>query len=289
MTQATPPQGAYDLYDRYCHGQIDRRAFFDGLGRYAVGGLTVAGMAASLMPNYAKAQQVDPGDPSIATERYSFEAGGKTIEGLMAHPKRGDRFPAVLVVHENRGLNPYIEDVARRLAKSGYLALAPDALSPLGGYPGNDDDGRAMQRQRDRGEMLDEFATAARLLATHRKSTGKVGAVGFCFGGAVCNRLAIEVEELAASVPYYGGWPAVEDAEKVGCPLMIHLGGLDERVNAGWPPYEAALLSAGKEYSVHVYDGVNHGFHNDSTSRYAEEEAELSWRRTLAFFGTYLA
>lgn len=289
MTMNTP-QEAYDLYDRYCHGDISRRSFFDGLNRLAVGGLTVSAMAASLLPNYAAAQQVAPDDPAIMTERFAYQSpnGAGDMEGLLAWPKGEGPFPAVLVVHENRGLNPYIEDVARRLAKAGYLALAPDALFPLGGYPGNDDDGRALQRERDRGEMLEDFIAGAKAVHDHPKSSGKLGAVGFCFGGSICNTLAVRMEELDASVPYYGGWPTAEEASEVSCPLMIHLAGLDSRVNAGWPDYEAALMEAGKEYSVHHYEGVNHGFHNDSTSRFAPEEAALSWNRTLAFFGQYL-
>jgi carboxymethylenebutenolidase len=286
-----PPQEAYDLYDRYCHGAIDRRAFFGGLQRIAGGAAAASVMAAALMPNYALAQQVAPDDPRIRTERFSYTSpdGAGQMQGLLARPKEDMKVPAVLVVHENRGLNPYIEDVARRLAAKGYLALAPDALFPLGGYPGNDDDGRALQRQRDREEMVADFRAGAEALASHEGSTGKVGAVGFCFGGYVVNELAVTMEELGAAVPYYGGWPEASQAEDLSCPLMVQLAGLDERVNAGWPPYEDALLEAGKTYSAHVYKGVNHGFHNDSTSRYDEAAAELSWRRTLAFFGEHLS
>lgn len=289
MTGKTP-QEAYDLYDRYCHGDIDRRAFFDGLSRLAVGGASVAAMATALMPNYANAQQVATDDPDIETERFDYSSpdGAGDMQGLLAMPNGSSRVPAVLVVHENRGLNPYIEDVARRLAKAGYLALAPDALFPLGGYPGNDDEGRTMQRQRDRDAMLQDFVAGAKAVQGHPRSSGKLGAVGFCYGGSVCNELAVRLDSLSASVPYYGGWPDAEDAAKVGCPLMIHLAGLDDRVNSGWPAYEAALMEAGKTYSVHHYEGVNHGFHNDSTSRFDENAARLSWDRTLDFFAEYL-
>jgi carboxymethylenebutenolidase len=285
-----PPEEAYRLYDRYCHGDIDRRSFFEGLGRHAAGGLSVAAMAAALMPNYARAQQVSPDDPEILTERMTYPSpkGAGEMAGLFARPNNKARVPAVLVIHENRGLNPYIEDVARRLAKAGYAALAPDALHPLGGYPGNDDEGRRMQRQRGRRDMLEDFLAGASALASKEGTTGSVGVVGFCFGGAMANMLAIRSDVVKAAVPYYGGWPEAEEATQVSAPLMIHLAGLDDRVNAGWPAYEAALMEAGKTYSVHHYTGVNHGFHNDSTSRYDEAAAELSWNRTLDFFGHYL-
>lgn len=263
----------------------------EGLGTYAVGGLTLAGMLAALLPNYAMAEQVSPDDPDIETEIFSYASpkGAGEMAGLLARPKGGEKHPAVLVVHENRGLNPYVEDVARRLAKAGYIALAPDALFPLGGYPGTDDEGRELQRQRDREKMVEDFLAGLDAVRTHESSTGKVGAVGFCFGGYVTNELAYRAAQIDAAVPFYGGWPPAEAAEKVSCPLMIQLAGLDSRVNAGWPPYEAALMAAGKPYSVHVYEGVNHGFHNDSTSRYDEAAAKLAWRRTLAFFGEHLA
>jgi carboxymethylenebutenolidase len=286
-----PTEEAYRLYDRYCHGDIDRRAFFDGLGRIAGGAAAASAMAAALLPNYAAAQQVKPDDPRIRTERFSYASpdGAGKMQGLLARPKEVIGVPAVLVVHENRGLNPYIEDVVRRLALEGYVALAPDALFPLGGYPGNDDDGRAMQRERDRAEMVEDFRAGALAVKAHEQSTGKLGAVGFCFGGYVVNELAVTMEELGAAVPYYGGWPEASQAENLTPPLMVQLAGLDDRVNAGWPPYEKALIDAGKTYSAHIYEGVNHGFHNDSTSRYDEAAAELSWQRTLAFFRQHLS
>ncbi|WP_370337545.1 dienelactone hydrolase family protein [Parvularcula marina] len=290
MSTRKLPQEAYELYDQYCHGQVDRRGFLEGLGAYAVAGLTISGMLAALLPNYAMAQQVSPDDPDIETETliYPSPKGAGEMAGLLARPAGEGQHPAVLVVHENRGLNPYIEDVARRLAKAGYVALAPDALHPLGGYPGNDDEGRTLQRERDREEMVEDFLAGLMTVKAHPSSTGKVGCVGFCFGGYVTNELAYRAEDLSAAVPFYGGWPSAEDAEKVSAPLMIQLAGLDERVNAGWPPYEQALIAAGKPYSVHLYEGVNHGFHNDSTSRFDPEAAGLAWRRTLAFFDEHL-
>jgi carboxymethylenebutenolidase len=287
----TPPQEAYDLYDQYCHGGLSRRAFFEGLGKLSVTGMTTAALAAALMPNYAKAQQVAPDDPDLTTERFAYASpeGAGDMEGLLALPRGSEKVPAVLVVHENRGLNPYIEDVARRLAKSGYAALAPDALFPLGGYPGNDDDGRALQRERDRDAMLEDFIAGAEALSAHPRSSGKIGAVGFCFGGWVVNHLAVRLDRLDAAVPYYGGWPEAAEASEVSAPLMVHLAGLDDRVNGGWPAYEDALMEAGRTYSVHHYEGVNHGFHNDSTSRYDEAAAKLSWDRTLDFFAHHLS
>ena len=291
MTDSKIPQEAYDLYDAYCHGHMDRRSFFERLGGLAAGGLSVAALSAALMPNYARAQQVDPTDRAITTERFAYDSkdGAGRMEGLLAAPANKAKVSAVLVVHENRGLNPYVEDVARRLAKAGYLALAPDALFPLGGYPGTDDEGREMQAKRDREEMINDFRAGAEALRTHPRSTGKLGAVGFCFGGSVTNELAVRMGEgIDAVVPYYGGWPEAADAKKVVAPLMIQLAGLDERVNGGWPMYEAALMEAGKTYSVHHYADVNHGFHNDSTSRYDEAAATLSWDRTLDFFARHL-
>jgi carboxymethylenebutenolidase len=284
------PQEAYALYDRYCHGDIDRRSFVGGLNGLAVAGLTVPAMLGALMPNYALARQVEPDDPAIVTSRETYQSpkGAGEMSGYLARPSTEGQAPAVLVIHENRGLNPYIEDVVRRLAKAGYVAFGPDALHPLGGYPGNDDDGRAMQRERDRDEMLEDFIAGAQFVRGHATSNGKLGAVGFCFGGAIANLLAVRMEELDASVPFYGGWPDAAQAEEVSAPLMIHLAGLDDRVNAGWPDYEAALLDAGKTYSVHVYEDVQHGFHNDTTSRYDPDAAALAWERTLAFFGEHL-
>ena len=284
------PQGAFELYDAYCHGQISRRGFFDGLGRYAVGGLTVSSLAACMMPDYSALQTLE-GEESLASEMLTYESpeGAGAMAGYFVRPAGADVLPGVVVVHENRGLNPYIRDVARRVAKAGYVAFAPDMLYPFGGYPGNDDDGRAMQAQRDTGEMVADFMAAADFLRGHPATDGKIGCVGFCFGGAVTNLMAVKQPWLACAVPYYGGWPTAEQAASLEVPLQIHLAGLDERVDAGWPAYKAALDAAGKPYEIYIYEGVNHGFHNDTTPRYNAEAANLAWSRTLEFFGKHLA
>ena len=250
--------------------------------------MTFEALLASLSPNYAWAQQVAKDDPRIRTEPFSYESpkGGGTIRGLLAHPaKDGEKFPAVLVIHENRGLNPYIEDVARRLAVEGFLALAPDALSPLGGYPGNDDEGRAMQARRTNEEMTEDFIAAAEALKSHPLSTGKVGAVGFCFGGGMVNTLAVRIPEtIIAAAPFYGSQPASADVPKIKAAMLIHYAELDERINQGWPEFEKALKAAGTRYEAFTYPGVNHGFHNDTTPRYDEAAAKLAWQRTIEFF-----
>jgi carboxymethylenebutenolidase len=284
------PQGVFDLYDQYCHGHISRRAFFDGLGKYAVGGLSVATLAACAMPDYSK-QQTDDADEDIAGEMVTYVSpdGAGEMAGYFVRPVRSVTLPGVLVVHENRGLNPHIKDVARRAAKAGYTVFAPDALYPLGGYPGNDDDGRALQSQRDPAAMLADFMAAAEFLRDHPTTNGKVGVAGFCFGGAITNLMAVKQPWLSCAVPFYGGWPSAEEAAQLEVPLQIHLAGLDDRVNAGWPAYQAALDAAGKAYEVYIYKGVNHGFHNDTTPRYDEAAAKLAWSRTLDFFGKHLA
>ena len=284
------PQGVFDLYDQYCHGHISRRAFFDGLGKYAVGGLTVATLAACTMPDYSK-QQTAEADEDIAGEMVTYVSpnGAGEMSGYLVRPVRSVTLPGVLVVHENRGLNPHIRDVARRAAKAGYTAFAPDALYPLGGYPGNDDDGRALQAQRDPAAMLADFMAGAEFLRDHPTTNGKVGVTGFCFGGAITNLMAVKQPWLSCAVPFYGGWPAAEEAAQLEVPLQIHLAALDERVNAGWPAYQVALDAASKPYEVYVYEGVNHGFHNDTTPRYDEAAAHLAWSRTLDFFGKHLA
>ncbi len=291
--QARPPQAALDLYDKYAHGFIDRRTFMARLGRLAVGGLTVAALANSLLPNYALAEQVKADDPRIVGEDVPYRSpmGAGDMMGYLVRPIDAcdtNPRPGVVVIHENRGLNPYIRDVARRLAVAGYIAFAPDALYPLGGYPGNDDDGRTMQRERDRDEMVEDFKAAVAYLQQHPNCTGNVGCVGFCFGGSVSNRLAAEVPSLKAAVPFYGGGVPAEAVPNINAPLLIHLGELDTRVNAGWPDYEAALKANGKSYEMHMYNGANHGFHNDTTPRYDAEAAELAWSRTLAFFAKHL-
>tara|TARA_R110001606_G_scaffold12369_2_gene54041 strand:- start:11321 stop:12217 length:897 start_codon:yes stop_codon:yes gene_type:complete len=280
-----------EIFDGYVHGAISKRDFIRQAGKFAAAGVTGAMILDQLQPNYAWAAQVEPDDPSILSERISYDSpeGHGKINGLMVKPVGATgKLPAVLVIHENRGLNPYIEDVARRVAKAGYLALAPDGLSPLGGYPGNDDDGRTMQRTLDGAKLMEDFFAAFEFLRDHDGSTGKVGAVGFCYGGGVCNALAVAYPDLAASVPYYGRQPEAADVPAIEAPLMIHHAGNDERINAGWPAYEAALSEHQKEYSVHFYPDVNHGFHNDTTPRYDEEAASLSWKRTLAFFETHV-
>ena len=281
-----------ELYDGYVHGKMTKRAFMTNATKYVAAGVTAAVVLESLQPNYALAQQVAPDDPEIETMTVEYESpeGHGTIKGLMAKPAGATgKLPAVLVIHENRGLNPYIEDVVRRAAKAGYLAFGPDGLTPLGGYPGNDDDGRAMQKELDSTKLMEDFFAAFEFLASHEGSTGKVGAVGFCYGGGVCNALAVAYPNLAASVPFYGRQPNAEDVPAINAPLLIHYGGLDERINAGWPAYEAALKENGKSYEAHIYENANHGFHNDTTPRYDEAAAKLAWDRTLAHFAANLS
>lgn len=285
------PQGALDLYDAYAHGQLSRRGFFGGLSKFAVGGLTVASLAACIMPDY-EAVQTTEGDTGLDGEmlNYASPNGAGDMQGYLVHPA-GTTEPlgGVIVIHENRGLNPHIRDVARRAAMAGYVAFAPDALFPLGGYPGNDDDGRALQAQRDRTEMLEDFKSAADMLREHDLCNGKVACVGFCFGGAVSNLMAVQQPWLAGAVPFYGGWPTAEDAAALQVPLQLHLGSLDTRVNAGWPDYEAALKANDADYEAFMYEGANHGFHNDTTARFDEAAAALAWSRTLDFFAKTIA
>jgi len=280
-----------ELYDGYVHGTMSKRQFLDHAAKYTVGGVTAAAVLDQLQPNYALAQQVPPDDPSIETETVEYPSpdGHGTVRGLMARPAgAAGPLPAVLVVHENRGLNPYIEDVVRRTAKAGFLALGPDGLTSLGGYPGNDEDGREMQSGLDPARLMADFFAGYEHLVAHPGSTGRVGAVGFCYGGGVCNALAVAYPDLGASVPFYGRQAAAEDVPAIQAPIKLHYAGLDERINAGWQAYGAALEEHGKEFSVHFYPGVNHGFHNDTTPRYDPEAAELAWRRTIAFFNTHL-
>ena len=279
------------LYDGYVHGQMSRREFLDRLAAVTASTTAAAAVLASLSPNYALAQQVDPDEKSIRTsyKRYGSPKGAGVMNGYFARPATtGHKLPAVLVIHENRGLNPYIEDVTRRLAVAGFMAYAPDALTPLGGYPGNDDDGRALQRQRDRDEMAEDFIAAVEFLATHPDSTGKVGAVGFCFGGSMVMQLAIRIPELGAGVAFYGRHPDPRLASSINAPMMFHHAELDERVNASWPDFETALKAAEREYTNFDYEDVGHGFHNDTTPRYNEEAAQLAWQRTLEFFAAKL-
>jgi len=279
------------LFDGYVHGQMTRREFLDRVATITTSGVAAAAILSSLSPDYALAQQVDPKDKSILTsyKQYASPKGAGIMRGYYARPAViQHKLPGVVVIHENRGLNPYIEDVARRLAVAGIIAFAPDALTPLGGYPGNDDEGRAMQRERDRTEMVEDFIAAVEFLKAHPDCTGRVGAVGFCFGGEMSMRLAVRLPDLDAAVAFYGRHPEASDAASIGAPLMLHHAGLDERVNAGWPDFEAALEKADKPYTNYEYEGVDHGFHNDTTPRYDEGAAELAWQRTLEFFAANL-
>lgn len=284
-------QEVFDLYDDYAHNKLNRRQFVEKLSLYAVGGLTVSSLLSFMSPNYLDTITVKPDDPTIDSDYINYDSpqGGGTIKGLLSKPKDLDtKVPGVVVVHENRGLNPYIEDVGRRVAKAGFISLAPDALSPLGGYPGNDDDGRTMQRQRDRNEMLEDFIAAYHHLKNHENCNGKVGVVGFCFGGWISNMMAVRLPELGAAVPYYGRQPEAEDAKKIKSPLLLQYGELDKRVNAGWPAFEAVLKENNIEHEAYIYPGVNHGFHNNTTPRFDKEAANLSWERTIAFFKKHL-
>jgi len=280
------------LFDGYVHGKMTRRQFLDRAAGVAAAGTSAAAILASLSPDYALAQQVDPDDKSISVsyKRYASPKGAGVMKGYYARPAViQHKLPAVVVIHENRGLNPYIEDVARRLAVAGFIGFAPDALTPLGGYPGNDDDGRSMQRERDRDEMREDFAAAVEFLKSHPDSSGKVGSVGFCYGGGMSMYLAVRFPELAGAVAFYGRHPEAEDAAKIQAPLMIHHGALDERVNAGWPDFEAALKAADREYVQYMYEDANHGFHNDTTPRYDKAAANLAWQRSIEFFEKHLA
>lgn len=284
-------QEVFDLYDDYAHNRIPRREFIDKLSTYAVGGITLTSLLSFLMPDYIGKIQIRQDDPRVEAEYITYDSpqGGGEIRGLLARPAAASgKLPGIVVVHENRGLNPHIEDVCRRAALAGYLALAPDALTPLGGYPGTDDEGRALQRQRERDKMLEDFIRAFEVLDDHEDCTGKVGVVGFCFGGWISNMMAVRLPELDAAVPFYGGQPSADMVPQIQAPLLLQYAGLDQRVNEGWPDYEAALKANDKEYQVYVYPDVNHGFHNDTTPRYDEEAAKLAWERTIAFFDKHL-
>jgi carboxymethylenebutenolidase len=280
-------QEVFDLYDDYAHNKIGRRQFVEKLSLYAIGGITVSSLLSFITPNYVDTLLVKPDDKRLDSNYITYDSpkGGGTIKGLLSIPdKTTGKIPGVIVVHENRGLNPYIEDVGRRAAVSGFISLAPDALTPLGGYPGNDDDGRAMQKKRDKNEMLEDFIAAYEYLLNHENCNGKIGVVGFCFGGWISNMMAVKVPTLSAAVPFYGGQPSAEDTAKIKAPLLLQFAELDTRVNAGWPAYETALKENNKEYEAYIYPGVNHGFHNNTTPRYDEKAATLAWERTIAFF-----
>jgi carboxymethylenebutenolidase len=280
-----------EIFDGYVHGKLSKREFIRQAGRYAAAGVTGAMILSQLSPDYALAQQVAPDDPAIRTERVEYKSpeGHGTVKGLMAWPASAKgKLPAVLVVHENRGLNPYIEDVVRRLAKAGYLALGPDGLTSLGGYPGTDDEGRTMQASLDPAKLMEDFFAGFEFLRDHKQSTGKVGVTGFCYGGGVCHALAVAYPDLAAAAPFYGRQARPEEVPAIKAPLLIHFAENDERVNATWPACEAALKANNKVYEAHFYPGTSHGFHNDTTPRYDEAAAKLSWSRSLAFFKEHL-
>ncbi|MEL4455389.1 dienelactone hydrolase family protein [Lutimonas vermicola] len=279
-------QEVFDLYDDYAHNKIQRRDFVKKLSVYAVGGLTVSSLMGFLMPDYISSVQVQPDDPRLESGYINYESakGGGNIKALVSKPaKTKGKLGGIVVVHENRGLNSYIEDTARIAALEGFLTIAPDALTPLGGYPGNDDEGRELQRKRDRNEMLEDFIAAYDYLKVHPDCNGKIGVVGFCFGGWISNMMAVKLPGLSAAVPFYGGQPK-EDIDKIKAPLILQYAGLDKRINEGWPAYETALKSSNIEYTAYVYPEVNHGFHNNTTPRYNKEAAELAWKRTIDFF-----
>jgi carboxymethylenebutenolidase len=285
------PQELLDLFHEYQHGDINRRTFLDRAGRFAIGGLTVAAIFESLKPNYAWAQQVPADDKRIkvGSETVQSPAGNGSIKGYLARPAKGTKHPVVLVIHENRGLNPYIEDVARRLATANFIAFAPDGLTSVGGYPGDDEKGGAAFRTVDRNKMTEDFIAAAKWLKARPDSTGKLGAVGFCFGGAIVNQLAVRLgADLNAGVAFYGRQAPVEEVPKISAPLLLHYAGNDQGVNAGIANYETALKANNKVYAQHMYDGKQHGFHNDTTPRYDEAAAKLAWTRTLEWFNKYL-
>ena len=290
ITQLDLDQQVFDLYDEYCHGGIDRREF---LKRAAALGATALALAQALMPRYAKAQTISFTDPRIKATYVTYDSpGGNSgqMRGYLVQPAGSGPFPAVVVIHENRGLNPYIEDVARRLAVEGFLALAPDGLYPVGGYPGNDDDGRTLQAGLDQAKLRTDMLNSAKYAKGHQRSSGKLGATGFCWGGGTVNWLAVTLgPDLQAGVPFYGAAPAHDAVAKIRAPLLLHFAEQDPRINAMWPDYEAALKAAGARYEMHRYPGTQHGFHNNSTPRYRDEAAKLAWSRTVAFFKKYVS
>ena len=285
------PQELLNLFDHYVHGEIDRRAFLDGAKKFATGSLTAMAIFESLRPNYAWAQQVPKDDKRIKTESATVPSpqGNGEIRGYLVRPASAAKAPAILVVHENRGLNPYIEDVARRLGTNGFMAFAPDGLTSVGGYPGDDEKGAAAFGKVDRNKMTEDFVAAALWLKARPDSTGKLGAVGFCYGGGIVNTLAVRLgADLNAGVAFYGQQPRAEDVAKIKAPLLLHYASLDTRLTGGWPAYEEALKASHATYAGYVYEGANHGFHNDTTPRYDEAAAKLAWQRSLDFFNKYL-
>jgi carboxymethylenebutenolidase len=287
------PQELLNLFDLYVHGEINRRAFLDGAQKFAVGGVTATALFEMLKPNYAWAVQVPPDDKRIKTESVTVQSpqGNGSIKGLLARPANATgKLPVILVVHENRGLNPYVEDVARRLAVANYVAYAPDGLTSLGGYPGDEEKAVALFPKVDAAKMREDFVASANWLKARPDSSGKLGAVGFCFGGTTVNALAVRLgSALNAAVPFYGGQPGAEDAAKIKAPLQAHYGELDTRITSGWPAFDAALTAAKVTHEGYVYMGANHGFHNDTTPRYDEAAAKLAWERTLGWFKKYLS
>ena len=276
-----------ELYDHYAHGKMTKRELLKNIGKYTAAGVTALSVFNNLMPNYALAEQVNFNDPEIKANYTTYNSGngnGKINAYYVKPSKITEKTSAVLVIHENRGLNPYIKDVARRVAKAGFIALAPDGLSSLGGYPGNDTEGKILQKKIDREKLLNDFFNAFEFLLNHQDTNKKIGAVGFCYGGGVCNALAVAYPELSASVPFYGSQARSEDVKKIKTPLMLHYAEFDERINKGWPEYEAALKANNKKYQAYIYKNCNHGFHNDSTPRYDENNANLAWKRTINFF-----
>lgn len=279
------------LFDAYVHGDVDRRGFLDRAAKFAVGGVTAAALLDMLNPRFAEAQQIAPDDSRIKAGylEYPSPQGSGTMRGYFVRPAAAEgRLPGVLVIHENRGLNPHIEDVARRLALENFVTFGPDALTPLGGYPGAEDEARTLFQQLDRDKTRADMIAAATFLRTRPECTGRIGAVGFCWGGSTVSMLATSVPDIAAVVPFYGGGPAVDDVPKIKAPMQVHLAGEDARVNAGWPPVEAAMDAAGVRHEIHTYEGAQHGFNNDTTPRYDEKAAALAWSRTIAFFNTHL-
>jgi carboxymethylenebutenolidase len=285
-------QELLNLFDQYVHGAIDRRGFIDRAGKFAVGGLTAAALLDMLNPKFAEAQQVPKDDKRLKTEylEYPSPKGSEKTRGYLARPANATgKLPGVLVVHENRGLNPHIEDIARRLALDNFMAFAPDALAPLGGYPGDEDKAREVFPKLDQTKTREDFVAAASYLKTRPDCTGKIGAVGFCYGGGIVNMLATRLPDLAAGVPFYGGQPPAEDVPKIKAPLLIQYAENDERINAGWPAYEAALKANNVKYEMFKYPGTQHGFNNDTTPRYDEKSAKLAWQRTVEFFKKQLS
>lgn len=291
ITKEDISQEVFDLYDDYAHNKINRRQFVEKLSIFAVGSLTLPSLLSFMTPNYVDSILVQPTDPRLKTGYINYDSpkGGRSIKGLLSQPADSKKkLPGIIVVHENRGLNPYIEDVGRRAAIEGFITLAPDALSPLGGYPGNDDEGRELQKKRTREEMLEDFIAAYEYLKSHPDCNGYIGVVGFCFGGWISNMMSVKIPDLKAAVPYYGGQPTKEEAEKIKTPLLLHYAGLDTRVNEGWPAFQEVLNKNKIENTAYFYPNVNHGFHNNTTPRYDEAAATLSWTRTIDFFKTKL-